>query len=227
MKRLMAAGSVEMFPRPLPPALQGHQRRQALPQALGLATRWDYCGFRINLRPFPPHPPTEWLRAKKGQLGSEGRGSIGFYDLGTRRHLGKSVDRDRCNYVTHRGTKLIARFARFENPRNALFYPRIWLFLPHVGFLIFAPISLSISLFLEERESNEREKAQKTQSTGRPTCNKVSPRIGIEIHALPWMVVDGETLHSCGLQPDWGGHPRSTGRNAYVPAASAGQRAAR
>lgn len=195
---------------PLASALPRHQRRQARPVDR-VATRWDSCARRINLLPFPPHPPTERLRASRGRRGRKGGKAIGFCNASTRRHLKKAVDWPAIHYHLPRGSKASAEFARFKNPRNGCFYPRVWCFYPQVGFLIYGLLSFYFFIFLEERESRDREKSAKMQSTGRENCNKVSPRVFLEIHANLWMVVDAKPSVYAGCSPIGGAihHPRA------------------
>lgn len=193
-----------------PPSLPRHQRRQARPVDR-VATRWHTCARRINLLPFPPHPPIERLCAGRERRGSKRGQTIGFNNARTWRHLRKPVDRLVYHHHLPHGTKASARCAIFENPRNWCFDPRIWLFYPHTRFLCCTLLSISISFFLKERDKKDRGGHAKTQSTGEIYCNKVYPRVFFEIRMIPWMAVNAKPSIHAGYSPIWRAihHPRA------------------
>lgn len=197
-----------------PPALQSHQRRQALTKTHREAARWNSGGARIDLRPFPPHPPITRAAPGLGETLKAGRVLIAFFEMGTRGEPQKPVDSVGCNYVPPHSTKRAARFARIKTPHFALFLPHFYLFLPHPCFLHDPHIYLSIYLFSEEKERNEGGKAGKEQSTLRVLSLHMYPHFFIGIHGFLWICRRLETQCWRGFQCFYGVNPQSTRGNA-------------
>lgn len=199
-----------------PPFFQGHTRRKALP-AVGVAACWDWCAGRIA-RPFgPPHPPAKKAPPTQGKP-REG-GGAGHSFLQCRGAVARAKTRGSAPVLTRnpRGCKAAARFGPVEVPQVGAFFPQVGSFFPHLPFCGFGPLSLSLSLFLEERERRRERRASKRASTGLIFCNAMYPWVGAGIHRFS---VDGwwpGIVDWRGFARGVGADPRSTGGNACVP----------
>lgn len=199
-----------------PPFFQGHTRRQALP-FIGVAACWDCCAGRIA-RPFgPPHPPAKKAPPTKGKP-QEG-GGAGHSFLQCRGAGARAKTRGSAPVLSRnpRGCKAAARFGLVDIPQVTPFFPQVWAFFPHLPFCGFGPLSLSLSLFLEERERRRERRASKRASTGLIFCNAMYPWVGAGIHGFS---VDGRwpgIVDWRGFARGVGADPRSTGGNACVP----------
>lgn len=167
-------------------AFQSHQRRQA-PLINRVAAGYGSCGLRINLRPFPPHPPITKAAPGLGETLAREGGSIAFFKMGTRGELLKPVDSVGCNYVPPYSTKRSARFARMKLPHFWPFLPHFASFLPHPYFLNDPHIYLSIYLFSEEKERKKGGRARKQRSTSHPHRNEMCPHFFTRIHGFMWI----------------------------------------
>ena len=199
---------------PLAPALPRHQRHQARPVDR-VATRWDSCARRINLLPFPPHPPTEWLRASRGKLGRKGGQTIVFTKRALESFLNRlySVDAWCCFLLESvAAVKLQPDFERHSNPRICIKNPRIWCFYPQLDFFVLGTgLSLSIFKFKKREREGSAEKSAQNWGESNPQVLKFFPHL---ICYYFWLYVDkvlkkqacsGCTIeHPCGLQPDSG-----------------------
>lgn len=199
-----------------PPAFQGHTRRQALP-VIGVAARWDWCVGRIA-RPFgPPHPPAKKAPPTSGKPQEGGGAGHSFCQCRGAVACAKTCGSALVLTQNPRGSKAAARFGPVEVPRVSALFPQVGAFFPYLPFCGFGPFSLSLSLFLEERERRRERGASKPASTGLIFCNAMYPRIRSGIHGFS---VDGwrpGIVDWRGFARGLGVDPRSTGGNACVP----------
>lgn len=197
--------------------LTGRSRRLArFGDAIRVATDVDPCGARISLGSLPPTPPHDGNPPGWGQTKQVGGQGIGFFNAGGRRVRGKPVDYPLCNLVTPRGTKQNHPTVNFENPRVVPIYPRVWSFIPRVGFCRFAPSSLSISLFSLRRERGERGRTGKLAIHGFFGCLKKHPRVCSAIHGFSGDEKTGNPQCWRGFAGCLAPIHASTGRNAYT-----------
>ena len=196
------------------PALPRHQRRQAH-LVDRVATRWDSCARRINLFPFPPRPPTKWLRARRGKLGRKGGWVIVFLKWKSESFLNGlySVDAWCCILVESvAAVRLYPDFESACNPRICIKIPRIGCFYPHLA-LLGLGTGLSLSLFIFKKRERERRLEKNGVKAGfeHPRVFVFYPRFVLYYF---WLYVEkvlkkqsccGCTIeHSCGLQLNWG-----------------------
>ena len=199
-----------------PPFFQGHTRRQALP-AVGVAACWDWCAGRIA-RPFgPPHPPAK--KAPPTKRKPQEGGGAGHSFLQCRGAVARAKTRGSAPVLTRnpRGCKAAARFGPVEVPQVGAFFPQVGSFFPHLPFCGFGTLSLSLSLFLEERERRRERRASKRASTGLIFCNVMCPQVSEAIHGFSVDRFGAGIVDWRGFARCWGADPRSTGGNACVP----------
>lgn len=175
--------------------------------------------MRTNPR-FVPRTPRPISAATAGpDLGAGGNVPIAFDDAGTRWRSLKPVDWTLCQVPLLGFPKSCTDLATFEIPRVCVFFPRVAPFIPHVLFSSIAALSLSFSIFLEERERKRRLKYTRQASTGFNSCNETCPRVDDPIHGFSVDEKRGNSQFRRGLTSLSGGNPRSTERNARVPPA--------
>ena len=198
------------------PFFQGHTRRQALP-SIGVAACRDWCAGRITRPLGPPHPPAKKAPPTKGKPQEGGGAGNSFWQCRVAGACAKTCGSGPVLTRNPRGCKAAARFGPVEVPQVCPFFPQVWSFFPDLPFRPLRLVSLSLSLFLEERERREGRRASKRASTGLIFCNAMCPQVGAGIHGFS---VDGWRAGFVvwrGFARGSGGDPRSTGGNACVP----------
>lgn len=199
-----------------PPVFQSTTRRQA-PPAIGVAACWDWCAGRIA-RPFgPPHPPTEKAPPTMGASREAGGPGNSFWQCRNTGALARTRGWPPVLTRYPRGCKAAARFGLVDVPQVRTFFPQVGSFFPDLPFCRLRPVSLSLSLFLEERERREGRRASKRASTGLIFCNPMCPQVGEAIHGFSVDRFGLEIVDWRGFARCWGADPRSTGGNACVP----------
>lgn len=190
----------------------------------------DSCGQGINRPPFPPAPQIYMPCAWAGKLGRKGGGAIVFLKPVSDSFLKWLwiVDVWCLFYVeTVAALSVQLDFKNWLHPRKRSFYPRIGSFPPHTGFLYsWRSVSSSLSLFKKRERDRDRAGKQENGRYDHPRICAFSPRSFLYYF---WLYVGIWTFFEkirgccglrieavCGLQPDCGCNPPSTGRNAYT-----------
>lgn len=198
-------------PRPL----ISHQRRQAQPHTHRAAMLDSTHAWAASIFPVSPRTPQglENCRAGDRESGRWAR-PIVFSHGGVWRHRIKPVDVYNGHHIDARGSKAGGAFARFEIPQSVGFYPHFELQRPQASFPKIDAISISISLFLEEKEEKETAAQENGPSTKLTELLNVYPRIGTCIHTF--LVAEKAGTGQCwrGFQLFWVPIHTSTGGNA-------------
>lgn len=199
--------------------LQVHQRRQAHPGARVAAdvhscTNGNSCAV---FSPFPPHPPTKENPAAGGQTGRGKGRAIAIFYAGVWRVLEKPGDCPPQPSGNPHGCKQNGLTGFSQNPRVGVFCPRVYRFLPRVGFCGLPPLSHSLSQISEERGERAGPKGGKWPSTGLQSGYEMYPRVHSGIHGFSGDEKLSNLQWWQGLSPGGGGIHGFCRRNACTP----------
>ncbi len=166
-----------------PAAPISHQRRQAPPHKHRAAMLDSTHARTASILPVSPRTPQGLENCRAGDRESGwGARPIVFNHSGVWRHRIKPVDVYNGHHIDARGSKAGREFARFEIPQSVGFYPHFGLQCPQTSFPKIDAISISISLFLEEKKGKEAVAGKNDPSTKLLKLMNVYPRICMCIH---------------------------------------------